>query len=192
MKTMNGRRNHHLSAFGAPIAVALSMCLSASPASADENDAITVGYQPAWYALAGATGGASFGSTDNGGYAGAEVSVVRLLGGWWHGLYIDALYDFGTRTPHVSLGPEFGWWVFGVDGGAGVRTAEDDGLEIGPQVRGLFTFGLLSFYYRHAFWPHASTNRTVRQAGLMLKVPLGSPWGTGPTSPWDLGRRSER
>ena len=162
-----------------------------SVASAQSVDALTVGYQPAWFVLGGATGGASFGSTSNGGYLGAEVSVARLLRGWWYGLYADAEYDFGMGTPTVSLGPEFGYWVLGVDGGVGIRPGEDETFAVGPRIRGLLTVGLVSLYYRHAYWPGDRENRTVRQVGLLLKLPLSGSWGTGEAPPANMGKRRQ-
>lgn len=165
---------------------------STAAAQAEETDlsSVTVGYGGAWYLMGGATGGGSFGPTGRGGVIGGELSVAKLELGWWYGVYTDVVYDFGVDNVTLTAGPEFGYQIVGFDGGVGVRPAEDGGLELGPQVRGLLTFGLLSFYVRRGFWPDATRHRNVWQVGAMFKIPLRDPWGMGPSAGWDMGERT--
>lgn len=169
---------------------ALSLLWLSPCAAHATDDSVTVGYQPAWFLLGGATAGASFGSTENGGYVGAELSAARMYRGWWYGLFGDAMYDFGSGTPSASLGPEFGYWFLGVDGGLGIR-GYDSAVEFGPQIRGLLTFGLFSLYYRQTYWPRATNNRNVQQVGMLLKIPLVGGRGSGAWPPDNLGRRRQ-
>jgi hypothetical protein len=163
----------------------------AVPAVAQEEEgSVTLGYGGGWYFLGGATGGASLTGDTGGGYVGAEASVARLRRGWWYGLYSDAFYDFGQQNMTITAGPEFGFSVFGIDGGIGVRPGPDQPLEVGPQIRGLVTVGLFAIYARYGFWPDSTTHRHVRQLGLMLKLPLAAPWAFGPSAGWDMGNRS--
>lgn len=162
----------------------------AAPASADDEEAVTLGYDGGWYVMGGATGGGSFSPGVGGGFVGAEASVARLRRGWWYGVYSDAIYDFGQRNMTLTLGPEFGYSFFGVDGGLGLRPAPESGLQMGPQFRGLLTVGLVALYARYGFWPEATEHRHVRQFGIMLKIPLASPRGFGPTADWDMGNPS--
>lgn len=161
---------------------------AASPASAEESskdDAILVGYQPSWFLLGGATGGASFSPAGTGGFAGAEVSLVRTLRGWWSGVYLDGAYEFRSRAPTVSLGPEVGYQFVGLDAGGALQFTPD-GLRPGIMGRLSATAGLLSLFGRVAYWPSGATY-TV-QAGATFKLPLIAPWGRGSTRgrspPW--------
>lgn len=168
---------------------AVAIAAVASPAFAQEEDSVTLGYRGGWYFLGGATGGGSSSPTTGGGYIGGEVSVARLRRGLWHGLYGDAIYDFGQGTMTVTAGPEFGYSVLGIDGGVGLRPGPDQDLELGPQIRGLLTLGIFAFYVRYGFWPESIDHRHVRQFGVLLKVPLATPWAFGPSSAWDMGNR---
>lgn len=180
--------------FSIPTCCAYAICLAAlaapSVASAEDRT-LVVGYQPAWFVLAGATGGASFGADENGGYLGVEVSAARMLRGWWYGIYGDALYDFGTAVPSLSFGPEFGYWLLGVDGGVALRPGAQRVVDFGPTVRGMLTLGLFSLYYRRSFWPNAVENRTVSQVGLLLKLPVGASWGAGSEAAANVAERTQ-
>ncbi len=80
--------------------------------------------------------------------------------------------------------------LLGLDGGLAARTGEG-GFELGPQIRGLLTFGLLSLYTRYAWFPNADEGRDLWQFGAMFKIPLAAPGGFGPSAPWDMGERVE-
>lgn len=76
---------------------------------------------------------------------GAEVSLVAFNDGPWSGGYLDARYDFGAEEGRISVGPELGYAMFGLDAGVYRR--------IGP---GPDQWGTTNFF----------------EGGLLLKVPL--------------------
>jgi hypothetical protein len=165
----------------------LLFCLSLgglAPAAAEETEethpAISVGYQPAWYLMAGATGGAAFRSAGTGGFVGAEASVVRMHNDLWFGLYTDGAYDFGRRSPVLSIGPEFGYDVLGLDTGAGLRWSSGAPVA-GVMSRLSVNTGVVGFYGRHIYWFGPQSHAI--QAGMTLKFPLISPWGPGSVRP---------
>lgn len=169
----------------AAVSAALCLLLPHRPASAEDRPdgepAFTIGAEPAWFLLGGVSGGGSLASDDNGGFIAGELSLVRLREGKWIGAYIDGGYDFGQDAPHISVGPELGFRVVGIDGGAFLRF-DDAGLEVGPQGRVLLALGGFSLYTRYAFLPAAEGNEHVVQIGAMLKMPLLSPFGQGTAS----------
>lgn len=141
----------------------------------------TIGAEPAWLLLGGVSGGGSLASDDNGGFAGGELSVVRLRQSWWIGGYLDGGYEFAQSAPFLSVGPELGYSVIGVDGGAFVR-CDEAGVELGPQGRVAIGVGVFSLFARYAFLPHAQRNQHVVQIGAVFKMPMSSPFGQGPAS----------
>ena len=152
--------------------VLFSTCMiSAAFAQEESDDSLAIGYQPAWYAMTGVTGGASFQEPGTGGYVGAEFSVVRLMQRAWVGGYLDATWDFGPDYLMVTAGPEVGYGFAGFDGGAGLRYDGDE-VQFGPQGRFLLTVGIVSLYGRYAYWPDPDSH-TI-QAGAMFKLPVAS------------------
>lgn len=128
------------------------------------------GTSPNWYGMTGLTGGYSFGEYGPGGFVGAEVSVVRLHKGVWAGLYADGFWDFSQRSATITVGPELGYLMFGLDGGLGVRFG--DGVELGGQARLLLSLGLFSLYGRWGIWPTPDRIEHVGQVGVLLKFPV--------------------
>ena len=65
--------------------------------------------------------GANFGVSNQAGrtdwIAGGEVSVGAIKELLWAGAYLDAVYDSGADSVRLSVGPEVGFLVLGVDGG---------------------------------------------------------------------------
>ncbi|MFP4598663.1 MAG: hypothetical protein ACLFVJ_10455 [Persicimonas sp.] len=140
-------------------------------ASADE-PAFEFGPVPGWQVLGGVNGGGSFGSPGGGGFAGAELSVSRLMSGWWTGAYVDGVYDFGHSAATVTAGPEVGYGVLGLDGGAAARFAAD-GPDWGPQARLLVTAGVFSVFGRYTYLTDSDAH--IGQAGVLFKLPLWAP-----------------
>ena len=150
------------------------LCVASSAAAQQPlGEAFVVGYEPSWYALGGVTGGASFQSPQNGGFAGVELSVVRLLENFWAGAYADAAFDFGPQTAIVTAGPEIGYSFAGIDGGAAARFGES-GTDFGLQGRLVLTAGVAAIYGRYLYWPDSAEQGV--QVGAMFKFPIVEPW----------------
>jgi hypothetical protein len=101
---------------------ALLLLLALAPQTARADEGIAV--------FSGLTTGIGFlhqGLDSPGWTIGGEVSAVyysediNILSGdgdvWAAGGYVDALWDFGSDSLRVSMGPELVWFFFGVDGG---------------------------------------------------------------------------
>ncbi len=107
---------------------------------------------------------------------GVEVSVAgyETIGrpghGWWTGLYADALRDAGSSSSRLSMGPELGRGVLGVDGGYVLERAHGRSFH-GACVRPLLSLGFAILYGRVGWVPHAP-KPIVAEAGLLLKVPI--------------------
>jgi hypothetical protein len=170
---------------GARAAALLCLLLAPVAAAADDRPGgeppFSIGAEPAWYLLGGVSGGGSLASDDNGGFVGGELSLVRLRQGRWVGAYVDGGYEFGQDAPFLSLGPELGVSVVGIDGGAFLRF-DDDGLALGPQGRLVVGLGLFSVYARYAYMLEAERNEHIVQIGAMFKMPMMSPFGQGPAT----------
>ncbi len=117
---------------------------------------------------------------DDGVTLGGEVSavVVDTYRLFWGGGYADVVHDFGSEATRLSIGPEIGWAVFGIDGGVVLSTL--DGAHAG--FCGRF---LLSFVFAHAFIRlghiiDAPREGTYGEVGVMFKLPI--PLGDGNVS----------
>ncbi len=136
------------------------------------------------FVLTGLTTGGSFGSHGGGYYLGGEVSAAWLFEGVWGGVYADAAYDFGQGATTVSLGPEVGWMVLGLDGGLAARFGRQDDPELGFHVRGVVALGLFSLYGRYGGWPGAGgALEHVGQVGITLKLPVWTSNEERPVAP---------
>ncbi len=163
--------------FFIPFIVALTF---AAPAYAQDT-AYSFGNDAEAFVLGGLTGGGSFGSPGGGGFVGGEMSLVWLKEGLWGGLYADGLYDFGHSAATVSVGPEIGYALFGLDGGVAFRfgrDGEEDSPEIGYHARALLGMGGFALFGRYGIWPNSQTAEHVVQIGLLLKMPF---WNSTPT-----------
>ncbi len=147
--------------------VAAALLLLATPAYATEPP-YTFGSEAGWSVMLGATGGGSFG-TGGGGFAGGELSLVRLSHGWWTGVFADAAYDFGPDETLVTAGPELGFTALGIDGGGALRLRDGE-TELGGQGRLLLSFALFSLYGRYGYFPDSETH--LGQVGVLLKLPV--------------------
>ncbi len=154
--------------------------LGVAPAvAAAERPAFSIGAQPAWFVTAGVTAGGTVATGARGGFAGGDVSLVRLREARFLGLYVDAYYDFGVDGTYLTAGPEAGWIrrsrsfpiALGIDGGGAVRRTDE--WSFGATGRVFVTFlGLLSIYGRYAYLDAAEDDHVV-QVGLTFKMPLG-------------------
>lgn len=176
-----------------PLVAGLLLAALPRAAAADGDPPFTIGPRPAWFLLGGVTGGATVAESEGrggGGFVGGELSLVRLQGGRFAGLFADGYRDFGgPGATYLSAGPEVGVHLrrpkgmqvaFGADGGLALRVADrndNDAFDVGASGRLSVTlFGLFSIYGR-AIYLAADQDDLVVQAGAMLKFPLTSPFG---------------
>lgn len=165
------------------LAVLTVIALHPSVAAADDRAAFSIRSRPVWFLMGGVTGGGTVGLDDRGGFVGGEMSLVRMRGYGFLGLYADGYYDFGVDATYITGGPELGLIRrsralpigFGIDGGAALRLA--DGTDIGATGRVFINVaGAFSVYGRYMHFG-AEENDRVIQVGAMLKFPLLSPFG---------------
>jgi hypothetical protein len=173
----------------ASLASSLAAALGAGTADADPDPPFSIGGRPAWFLLGGVSGGANLAieGEEGGGFAGGELSLVRLREGRFFGLYVDGAYDFGAGATTLSAGPELGFHLrsdrplpisFAVDAGPALRV--DGEASPGAAARLSATlFGLLSIYGR-TIYVDADEGELAFQAGVLLKFPLTSPLGADP------------
>jgi hypothetical protein len=102
---------------------------------------------------------------------GAEVSVATGTDGFhWYGSYADAVWLPARDRVRLSLGAEFGFLMFGVDGGPLVEI-DERGSRGGVQVRPLLSFVFFHFAARfgRTFGEHGSA---FQELSLLLKYPI--------------------
>src|SRR6266545_3969715 len=142
---------------GGAVAALLVAAMAPGAAVAEEEHPFTIGARPVWFLLGGVTGGTSFASDDMGGFLGGELSLVRLEGGRFAGLYLDGAYDFGAGATFLSAGPELGLHIrstravsLGLDGGLALRFQDE--AKAGATGRLAVTlFGMFSIYGRYTY-----------------------------------------
>jgi hypothetical protein len=157
-------------------AVVLAGLIASAPGRASADDPpFTIGSRPAWFLLGGVTGGATVGLDERGGYAGAELSLVRLREANYFGFYADSYYDFGIDGTYVTGGLELGHKFLGIDAGPALRFANGD-RDVGVAARLNLSVGVFGVYVRYAYFDAISDDHVI-QVGGMLKLPLVSPFG---------------
>lgn len=122
----------------------------------------------------GATVGYSFNPKrlSNGAVLGGEASLawVDIHSLMWFGGYADALHDFGSGSSRFTLGPELGWFIFGVDGGLVLSTLDD--VHAGLCGRFLVTASIVSAYSRVGTVFSSPREGTYGELGLLVKLPI--------------------
>jgi len=105
------------------------------------------------------------------GFLGGEVSLAYVDGrnATWYGGYFDAGYDFGSKGTRVSLGPEYGYYYCGVDGGL-LLEERATGWGKGFVARGYATIGVAAIYARYGQVVTDDRDRFF-ELGLLLKLP---------------------
>jgi hypothetical protein len=153
-------------------AVLVSAMLAASGAAADSPLTIARGWDVSPglpFALSARRGGGGF-------VTGAELSLAgyEVIGppghGWWTGLYVDGVHDFGTSGRRLTIGPEIGSTVFGVDGGYLFERVDGRSFH-GLCVRPLLTIGVVSLVGRVGWLPESSSP-IFGEIGILLKAPM--------------------
>lgn len=100
-----------------------------------------------WMPVGLSTGYALHDNGPNGVLLGPELSVVHITNqAVWYGGYTDFVWDLGSDRQRLSIGPEFGYTFFGIDGG---YVLEQGGkLRHGVALRPLVTIGILAVGFR--------------------------------------------
>jgi hypothetical protein len=88
---------------------------------------------------------------------------------YWVGGYVDAVRDFKTDTTRISLGPEFGAHLFGLDGG--LLLEQGDQTRTGVTVRAALTLAAVAVYGRYGRYFDDQPERDFIEIGLLLKLP---------------------
>lgn len=146
--------------------------LTAGPAWADEAEPFAFGYESEMFVLGGISGGGSFGSAGGGGFVGYELSAVWLNQAAWGGFFGDIGYDFGHSAATLVVGPELGYGILGLDGGAAFRFGFADEVEVGVQARLLLALTTFSIFGRYGFWPDSVGGQHIGQVGVLIKMPF--------------------
>ncbi len=167
-----------------PGLLALLIAVAGAPARASE---IPLGPVTGWYGLVGPVIGGAFPGTRDykgkqypvGGFVlGLEGSLVHIENTErWAGVYAEvaaipvhpASQTSGTHGFRLSVGPEAGMSVVGLDGGY-VLEAYNGRLHHGLQVRGLLTIGVAAVWVR---WVQLlGVSGSHAEMGVLLKVPI--------------------
>jgi hypothetical protein len=152
---------------GLPLANAfgLVILLCAAPSRAEWSDPIGP------LLLPGVNLGSAVGPDPATFLVGAELSVAKGTEGFaWFGGYADVVWLPERDRVRLSLGSEFGFLMFGVDGGP-LFELDERGPRGGVQVRPLlsFVFVHLGVRFGRTFGEHGST---FRELSLLLKYPI--------------------
>lgn len=88
----------------------------------------------------------------------------------WAGGYADIVHDFGAEQTRISVGPELGLLIFGIDGGL-LAAVERDATSLGLVGRITLSAAILHLYFRGGgtFGDHGFG---YIEAGLLWKAPF--------------------
>ncbi len=164
--------------------VLAAIAISASAARADIDNTLFV--------AAGPLVGGSIHEGPNGLLLGGELSAGWLrtnppndeTAPFWLGVYADGLHDGGSDTGRVSIGPELGYFIFGVDGGVVRETGGAGRSGFSGRVTlsipvtwndrakhpRLSTVTTVSLYFRRVIWRGESAGHG--EIGLLVKWAL--------------------
>jgi hypothetical protein len=113
----------------------------------------------------------------DGGALGGEASFVGVRDALWAGAYLDAVHAFAADETRLSIGPEVGVRLLGVDAGyvlnLGARSAQH-----GLAVRPMLTLGVVTVYFRST-WLAGERADWLGELGVLLKAPIllgNEPW----------------
>ena len=102
---------------------------------------------------------------------GVEVSAFHIdEDRYWVGGYADGVRDFGTDAWRLSVGPELGLSMFGIDAGYVLQRTEGE-TRHGFAVRPMFTLGLLALFCRVEHL-RGGDPTTFAEVGLLAKLPF--------------------
>jgi hypothetical protein len=112
---------------------------------------------------------------------GAELSLANVDASrdgrpspWrlWYGGYVDGVADFANVRGRFSIGPEFGFGIFGIDGGP-VMQVGGEKVHLGGHIRLFVSFAsIVTLYGRQGFVPNAPDVSRYTEMGALFKYPL--------------------
>jgi hypothetical protein len=143
----------------------LAAAMSLPAMSFAEDEPFAFGPVPGWQIMVGPTLGGAVGD-GSGFHLGAEASLNRLMRGYWVGGYADGAYEFGRGEALLTVGPQLGYTVFGLDAGLAIRSG--GWTNPGVAARLLFTTGLFGLYGRYI----GIDGDNTFQIGVLLKLPV--------------------
>jgi hypothetical protein len=91
---------------------------------------------------------------------------------WWLGIYGDAVRDFGADRTRLSVGPEIGAYVVGIDGGFLVELADDEPTRTGLSARVVLTVAFAGVYARGGHFVDGAPGSDFAEFGVLLKIPV--------------------
>jgi hypothetical protein len=151
-------------------AIALSMATLLSSAAAF-GDAIPK-VNPGWRLPVGlwTAVGVHTDATD-GFVGGVEASFVHTDRDYdWWGFYADAVRDFASERTRLSIGPEIGDGILGIDGGYVVELGGER-VRHGFAIRPLLSVGIIMIGGRIVHFD-AREEETLGEIGLLFKFPI--------------------
>jgi hypothetical protein len=123
-----------------------------------------------WMPVGLSTGYALHDELPNGALIGAELSVVHITNqAVWYGGYVDYLWDRGSDRQRLSVGPEFGYTYFGIDGGYVLE--QGDKLRHGVALRPLLTLAFLAVGFR-GVKTFGDGGETLGEISVLVKLPF--------------------
>lgn len=111
------------------------------------------------YVLVGLDLGATW-DDDFGGLFGIELSMSTLERGSWAGYFVSAAWDTALDVGRLTVGPEVGWGVVGLDLGVSIDTE----ARVRGRLRGVLTLALIGGYVGTTIGPEARL-----EFGVLLK-----------------------
>ena len=154
-----------------PFFLSLSV-LCFQPAQANDTTVFSFDTSPKHFLSTGLVTGKTTTNFDQTRFIGLDFNYITANDGRWYGLVSDVIYDTVQNTTTISIAPRIGWYVLGIDGGVSLRLASL-GHDVGYHMRGVFTFGYVSCFYRYVFWPAAEKNSMGNhQTGVAFNMPI--------------------
>ena len=146
------------------------LCLR--PVLAENMNVFSFDTPPKHFLITGVVTGRTTNISDKTRFVGLDLNYIIANDGRWFGLASDAIYDATKNMTTISFAPRLGWYVFGMDGGLSMRISSDQN-HIGYHMRGIFTLGYVSCFYRYTLWSHSDKNSKINhQTGIVLKMPV--------------------
>lgn len=112
--------------------------------------------------------------TERSGKLGGELSLAAAHDRVWYGGYTDATYDITGQRAWLSLGPELGTALLGMDAGA-VLVAGVGGTRAGYRLRAVLNFPIANSYSPLQFFVgggalESGTREPFFETGFLLKL----------------------